>query len=246
MEDSFMRTKLSILSVGLAIALIVGGCNKKSSNPATSPQTSTTPTFPVVSIKGPNTNSTDTYAQTVKAYATSVSQLTTPSFLGAIITVSPTQSGNTWTWAGTEGNFTVTATATQQTDGSLTWSATLNGTDPSSGTTYNNFVAMTGSSSADGKSGDFKSYVDNTTTLDGDFAWSTNASGALTATLQSYTNGSVTNKITIVNSSDGSGELDAYSGTVLTFKATWVANGSGTWWTYDSGTGTQTGTGTWS
>jgi hypothetical protein len=139
----------------------------------------------------------------------------------------------------------VTAGANKQTDWSYTWSLTLNGTESGSSTTYNNWVAFTGTSSADGKSGDFKAYDDNTTTLAGDFVWSVDANSKLTATLTSYSSGTADGKVVIVNNADGSGELDAYSGTVLTFKSTWVASGAGTWWTYDSSTGTQTGTGTW-
>ena len=240
-----MRTRLFLFTIGLAIALVAGGCNKKSSSP-TSPQT-TTPTFPLVTIKGPNTNSTDVYAQTTKATCSSVSALTTPAFLGALITVNPTQNGNTWTWTATEGTLSITSTATKQSDGSYTWSATLNGMDPQDSVVYNNWVALTGSSSADGKSGDFKSYNINVTTLEGDFIWTTNASGVLTATLQSYSsNGTtVTGKIVITNNTDNSGELDEYTGTVLVFKSTWVTAGSGTWWTYDQSSGAQTGTGTW-
>lgn len=240
-----MRTRLFLLTIGIVIALVAAGCNKKSSSP-TAPQT-TAPTFPLVTIKGPNTNSTDQYAQTTKATCASVSALTTPAFLGALITVNPTQSGNTWTWSATEGTLTITSTATKQSDGSYTWSAKLNGMNPSDSVTYNNWVALTGSSSADGKSGDFKSYVVNATTLEGDFTWTTNASGVLTATLQSYSSdgSTVTGKLVITNNSDNSGELDVYTGTVLTFKSTWVAAGSGTWWTYSVTTGAQTGTGTW-
>jgi hypothetical protein len=241
-----MRTKLFLFTFAVAMALVAAGCSKSSS--PTSPQTSSAPTFPLVTIKGPNTNSTNTYAQTTKATCASVSALTTPAFLGALITVNPTQSGNTWTWTATEATLSITSTATKQSDGSYTWSATLNGIDPSDSVHYNNWVALTGSSSADGKSGDFKSYNVNATTLEGDFIWSTNASGVLTATLQSYSsNGStVTGKLVITNNPDNSGELDEYTGTVLVFKSTWVAAGTGSWWTYDSGTGTQTGTGTWS
>jgi hypothetical protein len=240
-----MRTKLFLFTVGLAFALIASGCNKKSSNPVSPTTTSNAPVFPAVVIKGPNTTSNDLYAQETKGYAASVNTLTTPVYLGLVAGVNPTENGNAWTWTATQGNFTVTATANKQADGSYTWSLTLNGTESGSSTTYNNWVAFTGTASADGKSGDFKAYDDNTTTLTGDFVWSTNASGTLTATLTSYTNGAADGKMVIVNNADNSGELDAYTGTVLTFKSTWIASGAGSWWTYDNSTGAQIGTGSW-
>jgi hypothetical protein len=241
-----MHTKLYLLTIGIAIALVGAGCSKKSSSP-TSPQTSNAPTFPSVVVKGPTTNSTDQYAQTTKAYATEANALTSTALFAAFSGLNPTQNGSTWTWTVTEQTLTVTFTETQQADGSLTWSWKQNGTDPQTQVVYNNWVFFSGTHNADGKSGDWKVYNDNTTTVAGDYAWSTNASGVLTATLTSYnTDGTLDGKLVIVNNTDNSGEVDVYTGTVLTFKATWVASGSGTWWTYNSTSGTQTSTGTWS
>lgn len=243
-----MQTRNVLFTIGLVIALVATGCNKSSTNNPTSPQQTTAPTFPTVTLKGPNTNSSDTYAQLTKQTVASVSVLTTPTFLSALILVNPTQSGNVWTWSATEGSLTITGTSTVQNNGGYVWSAKLNGLDPSDSVTYNNWQALYGSSSADGKSGNFSSYDVNTTTLASTFVWATAADSVLTATLTSYdTNGTtVTGKIVIINNPDNSGELDEYSGTTLVYKSVWVAAGSGTWTTYDSSTGTQTGTGTWS
>ena len=124
-----MHTKLYLLTIGIAIALVGAGCSKKSSSP-TSPQTSNAPTFPSVVVKGPTTNSTDQYAQTTKAYATEANALTSTALFAAFSGLNPTQNGSTWTWTVTEQTLTVTFTETQQADGSLTWSWKQNGTDP--------------------------------------------------------------------------------------------------------------------
>jgi hypothetical protein len=208
-------------------------------------EASTAPTFPTLTLKGPNTNSSDSHAQLTKNTITSFNAGFAPTYVALLTTVNPTQSGDTWTWSLVQGTLTVTTTATKQNDGSYMWSVKLNGTDPYTDSTYNNWVAITGTSTSDKKSGNFNTYARNTTVVIGNVVWSTDANGKLTATFTSYGNGLSTGKGVVVNNSDDSGELDLYTGSVVTYKSTWVASGAGTWWTYDS-TGTQTGTGTWS
>ncbi len=238
-----MITRQILFLVGVVVVLLVAGCNKNSTNP-TGPTTQ--PSFPSVTLKGPNTNSTEAHAVETKTNISALNTMTSPTYLAALILITPTQNGNVWTWAFTQGTLTLTATATTQTDGSNAWSVKLNGKDPSTDSTYNNWIAVTGTSSADGKSGDFKTYNINSTVLAGEIVWSTDASNKLTATFTAYTNGTASGKSIVTNNADGSGELDSYVGTILVFKSTWVAAGTGTWWTYDATTGNQTGTGTWS
>ncbi|HEY6952529.1 MAG TPA: hypothetical protein VI758_08975 [Bacteroidota bacterium] len=240
-----MRTRHFLFTLGTALALVAGGCDKKDST-TTGPQTNTPPPFPSVTVTGPSTTSSDTYAQTTIAYATAFGALTNPAMFTPFSGQNSVQSGNTWTWTVTAGTLTITFTTTKEADGSYTWSWKQNGYDSSSHTTYVNWVFISGSRSADGKNGEWMIYEDNTTTLSARLTWATNAGGTLTATWFGYTNGVITDKLVIVNNSDKSGELTVYDGTVLIFKSTWIANGSGTWWTYSSSTGLQTGTGTWS
>ncbi len=238
-----MKTKLYLLIVAIVVALVAAGCNKSSS---TSPQTSQPPTFPSVTFKAPATNSTDSYATMTKSYATSINAYSSGALFAAFGGMNPAQNGNTWTWTITEGTLTVTYTMTKLADNSVTWQWMENGTDQSTGAVYHNWVFFSGSRSADGKSGDWKVFQDSTTNLAADFAWSTSATNVLTGTLKVYaSNGTtITDQLTVINNGDGSGEVDVYTGAVVTFKATWVASGAGTWWTYNT-SGTQTGTGTW-
>ncbi len=241
-----MRTKLYLVTIGIAIALVATSCNKKSSSP-TAPQSSTPPAFPSVTVKGPNTTSTDSHAQLAVTYSAEVNALANSALFGAFAGLNPAQTGSTWTWTVVESTLTVTFTETQNADGSISWSWKENGTDPSTHVTYSNWVFFSGTRSADGKSGEWKVYNDNTTILAADFTWSTSASNVFTGTLQGYnSSGVLTDKIVVINNADGSGEVDAWNATVLVFKATWVAAGTGTWTTYDSTTGAQTATGTWS
>jgi hypothetical protein len=226
----------------LAIATIIASGCSKSSSPS-SPPTTTTPTPPSITFKGPNTNSSDTYAQMVKSMAASFTGLT--SLYSPYFATNPKQNGSTWTWTVTEPpSLTATFTATKQSDGSFVWKLVLNGKSSSDSTTYNNWTALQGTSSADGKNGDWKVYQTNTTILAGEFIWSTDNAGKLTGTLRSYSEtGTLSGSIAIINNSDGSGEIDEYDGNALVFKAVWTSSGSGTWWSYNNGT--QTGTGTW-
>jgi hypothetical protein len=123
------------------------------------------------------------------------------------------------------------------------WKLVLNGVDPSDGVSYNNWTALQGTTSSDGKNGSFKAYEENKTTFELEFDWTT-VNSVLTGTHKEYDNGAFTGRNVIVNNPDNSGSMMLYTGAVNTKKATWIANGSGQWWSYNS-SGAQTGTGTW-
>jgi hypothetical protein len=223
----------------LLFAFILSGCSKDDSSPTE--QQVTAPTVPALVFKGPNTASTETNAQMIKSYVAAMNTFTT--MFAPYQYLQSVRDGNTWTWTYTEGTLTVKMTSTSQSDGTYLWKLIFNGKDPSSTLTYNNWTGMEGSTSADGKSGSWKIYDDNTTTIAGDFSWST-TNNILTGTQKEYTNGTSTGQIVLVNNPDNTGEMRVYTGTVVTYKATWTATGSGQWWTYGS-TGAQTGTGSW-
>jgi hypothetical protein len=240
-----MRTKFVLFTIAVAVAVVLAGCSKSSTTPNSPVTQNTAPSFPSVTVSGPTTTSTEAHAQLAVGYAAEVNAYSNSGLFGAFAGMNGTQNGNTWTWTITEGTLGVTFTETKQSDGSYTWSWVENGTDPSTKVTYSNWTFFSGNRTSDGKNGDWKVYKDNTTVVAADFSWTTNASGTPTGTVLGYTSGTLATKIAVVNNSDKSGEVDVYAGTVLTFKATWIASGAGSWWMYDSGTGTQTGTGTW-
>jgi antitoxin component YwqK of YwqJK toxin-antitoxin module len=104
-----------------------------------------------------------------------------------------------------------------------------------------------GTTSADGKNGSWTFFEPGHTGKTEDYTYSTDASGVLTGTWYIYnSNGTLGEKIVIVNNPDTSGRVEDYSnGTVMSYKSVWAANGSGTWYTYNSTSGVQSGTGTW-
>jgi hypothetical protein len=223
----------------LALALI--GCSKDNNSPMQPPNVA--PPLPSITFNGPVTNSQDQNAQQAKLHVQ-----TTNAYINILAPFTGQQgtlNGNTWTWTYSLQTLTATLTATQQSDGSYYWRLVLNGTDAGSSTTYNNWTAIDGTTSADGKNGNFNAYAPNTTTLLAGFAWSTSSNGVLTGTFKLYDNGStVASQIDIVNNSDGTGEVRLSTGGTLSFRAAWLANGSGQWWKYDAN-GNQIGTGTW-
>ncbi len=239
-----MQNKLSLFVLGLALVLVAAGCSKKSS--PTAPQATTPPTFPTVTLKGPQTTSTDTFAVKTRSDIANLNATVTSPYIGLLLLVTPVHNGNTWTWTVTEGTLAISATATTQSDSTNAWTAKINGTVPGDTVAYNNWTAISGTSSADGKSGSFNTYNPNSTTLAGMAVWTTSSTGQLVATFSVFSQGIMVGKSIVTNNADNSGELDEYEGTTLVFKSTWVAAGSGTWWTYDSNTGVQTRTGTWS
>ena len=204
------RLLMSLIVVLLA-ALMIAGCSKNESSP-TEPEGGT-PTIPTVSFKGPNTNSQDNNAVMVKSYVAAINALTTA--FAPLAALPGVQNGNVWTWTYTDRTLTIRFTATRQGDGSYVWKMVLNGIDPDDQTVYNNWTAIEGTSSADSKSGSWKIYAENTTTLEAEYIWTT-VNNVLTGTLKEYTNNVVSYQTVVTNNPDNSGELKVYTQEELT------------------------------
>lgn len=223
------------------LALAIIGCSQNDKS-LTQPQ-NTPPSLPSIAFTGPNTGSQDPNAQQTKLHVQTINGYT--NILAPFTGLQGTPNGNSWTWTYNVQNLTATLTVTQQSDGSYYWKLVLNGTDPNTNTTYNNWTALDGTTSAGGKSGSFKGYTPNTTTPLAEFSWVTSSNGVLTGTFKLYDNtGGVISQIDIVNNSDGSGEVRLSTAGTLSFKAVWLANGSGQWWRYDAN-GNEIATGSW-
>ncbi len=236
--------KNTTIRLALLFALILGftvaGCKKDSTTTGPSTQK---PTAPVITVTGPKTQSSDTHALQAQSYAGMVNGFA--GFAQPYAQMPGTQNGNVWTYTYTVGTFTVTMTATVATNGDAAWKLVYNGTEPGDTTVFHNWVAMEGTTTADGKSGNWKIYYLNSTVLEALFTFSTNAAGAVTSELAVYDEHSVLQaKYKFINNKDGSGELDLYTGTTLIQKITWTSTGSGSWWTYDNN-GNQTGHDVW-
>ncbi len=240
------KLNLHALFIFAIILMLVQGCSKKDDSSPTAPSTpSTPPTAPTINFRGPQTSSQDTYAQLTVTYATMFN-----GFSGLFAPLSSSQGawvGNTWTWSVTSGTLTVTYTCTRQTDGSYTWKCTLNGTD--SPHVYTNFTVWEGMVNAANNGGSWSVYDEDATAAgvkSVEYTWATDGSGVLTGTFKGYDNGVLSVRYVVTNNTNGSGEVNFYDGTVLVYKATWTATGTGQWWIYDSSTGTQSNAGTWS
>lgn len=228
-----MKKLYSFFIFIILISFLVASCSKKEDNPAAPEEKA--PGMPSVTFEGPNTNSSDQYALMTKSSVAAFNffpQMLSSAFSAA----TPKNSNGDWQWvvsSGTGGSETMTAT--KKSDGSYYWALIFNGN--LSNKIYNNFKALEGTTSADGKSGSWKVFEDNSSTVAGEFTWSTNSSGVLTGTLLDYgSNGTVSQKVELTNKADKSGELRMYDdNNVLTFRSAWNADGTGTWHVYENG-----------
>ncbi len=231
-----VRRVIRILAIGTTAALLLSGCT----NSPTEPQ-QTTPTIPSLAFKGPKTNSSDPNVQSIDSVVTIMNVYTQQ--LSLLKALPGVQKGNTETWTYPLHSLTYTLTATLQPDGSAQWILVINGTD-TSGAMYNNFTVGRGRTSADGKNGTWDVYDSTSTTPVSELTWTTN-NNVLTGTLKSFQGESVDAQMVLINNPDNSGQLTLYAGTTLTYKAAWLADGTGNWWTYNPN-GSQSGTGFWS
>jgi len=230
--------KLYFLVILLFASVLITSCSKKDDNPAAPGETA--PGIPSVSFKGPNTSSTDQFAQQTKSIVTSFNAYPML-FSGMFASVKPSGGGNNWNWVLSPGNgATETFTGTKNSDGSYSWKLVFNGTVDD--VSYNNFKAMDGHTSADGKSGNWRIYEDNTTTLVAEFSWTTSSSGVLSGNLIEYDGPDISGQMTVVNNTDNSGELKIYGqNSEMQFNSTWKADGTGEWHSYDNGLETTNG-----
>lgn len=237
-----VRNVLLVLMIGVVIA----GCSKSSSPANTIGPGSSAPQLKTPQFKGPASTSAsaDTSQGALIAKSTAAEFNALTSGFMAFYSGSGTHSGNSWTWTFTENGLTGTWTATSSSTG-YDWSFVENGTSGS--TAYNNWTALSGTESSDGKSGSWTIYYTNTDTPEAVASWSTGGSGNLTGTVLVYnTSGTQTGKWIFTDNADNSGELKTYSGSVLTWDIKWSSNGSGTWVEYDPYTGAEVNSGSWS
>jgi hypothetical protein len=227
------------LTVIAILAMVAAGCSKEDSSTTEPEQTAPTP--PNISFKGPTTSSTDINPQKVKSMVASFNAYSVA--LSPYSALPAVQKGNVWTWTYTQGTFSITFTGTAQADGTNAWKMVMNGPDPSSGVTYNNWTRIEGTSSANGQNGSFKAFDTNSTNQTGEFTWST-VNNILTGIQKAIDQSVMIARVVVINNPNGTGEVTTYTGTTLAYHAVWQANGSGEWWSYDQN-GQQNGTGIW-
>lgn len=144
---------------------------------------------------------------------------------------------NSWKWSWSNGSLTVTITSTVLGDGTTEWQVNINGTE--GGLTYNDWIAMTGQVSADGRSGNWTFYQVNSTDVAATCTWNTDANGNYTVTFQADQM-----KWVYTANADGSGSVLCYDNNKLVFQAEWQADRSG-WWKVFDDNGNEINGGTW-
>ncbi len=241
----------SLRSIGLLLALtvIVAGCSKSSSPTGSSGTSAPALTAPVFS--GPDSSATaDTSQAAIVAMGAAATFNAISSGYVALFTgLSATQSGNSWTWSHsytTGGKWTWTATSTSN---GYNWTLVENGTTPSG--TYNNWTALSGYQSTDGKTGHWVIYSNGTTAVSDSVGWSTDVSGTVSGTIVIYNNSGVVNETMVYtsNKTTHTGTLVIYGGPALApykvWNIAWTSSG-GTWTEYDpTNGGAVVGAGTW-
>ncbi|MGE5352806.1 MAG: hypothetical protein ACM3P0_12035 [Acidobacteriota bacterium] len=229
-----MRKLYSVLILLLA-ALLISSCSKEEKNP-TEPggeNNSKAPGLPNVTFKGPNTQTNDLYALRTKASVESFN--TYPLLINSVFSaVQPSSSDGEWRWVvNPGGTASETFIGKKNSDGGYYWSLILNGKIQN--TSYDSWKAFDGTTSADGKSGNWKVYDKNTVNLVGEFTWSTNSAGILKGIFIEYSNGTTSGKYEVTNNPDNSGSLKIYTKNVLEFESSWKSDGTGDWHSYENG-----------
>jgi hypothetical protein len=218
-----------------AALLLLTGCKKEESSPTSTP-TTTQPTTPSISFQGPNTQSSNQYAQLAKSNAQVINGYSS-SFL-AFSSLPGTQNGNVWTYTiDVPGQYSETITATQNADGSVSWKFSFNGSF--GGVSVTNWVYLEGTTNADGKSGNLKFYETGKTVVQFEITWATDSQGLETGTYYIYSAGVLQSRVEMTNKTDGAGSMKIYTkkqnatALFLSMDINWLANGTGTYDLYD-------------
>lgn len=146
----------------------------------------------------------------------------------------------TWSWRTELAPYQITIQATRNNDETVAWELRMNGQAGGS-VSLNNWLAAEVTAAAEAKSGTFKYYVLNTTTLSSEGNWRIDAQNAKTINVQ--TNGK---NFAYLSNADRSGNFQVQDmNGRKTFEASWDTNGAGMWAEYDPISGQVTGNGTW-
>ncbi len=230
----------------LILGTFVAGCSKSSGPGGTIGPGTAAPQLKTPQFKGPGSASAtaDTSQGALLATTTADEFNALSAGFMAFYTGNGAHSGNSWTWTYTDNGLTGKWTATSSSTG-YNWGFVENGTAGS--ITYNDWTALSGTESSDGKSGSWTFYHTDTDTPEAVANWTTDGSGNLTGTILEYNaSGNQTGKWIFTDNADNSGELKMYTGNTLTWDIRWISSGSGTWVEYDQNTGAAVNSGSWS
>ncbi|OFX43705.1 MAG: hypothetical protein A2046_03580 [Bacteroidetes bacterium GWA2_30_7] len=254
-----MKSKLfTFLLIFGVITLGMVGCKKDKEEPEPEPQpvTTTKPSIAsktqIVTVPTKLQSSTDSNAATAVGYLNTMNSLTTYTSIftpPANATHSTNKnSTDTWNWTYDDGQghtfafvYTYSVTSTQH-----IWDIKLgiNGATP--------VDYAHAEETLDGTVGNMSFYYSALSNYAGTdlsnyywyYTWNVDANGYGNITMEAHNGTTDVLKYTATVNSDGSGEVNYYINSVLKYRLTWTAAGTGTWYVYDEN-GTET-TGTWS
>jgi len=211
------------MSVLVVIALLVGSCDKKSTEP-----TSEKPNIPVLVFSQPGFAS-DSCG--LGAYILVLSGTTLASYTSYFAALPATESNGTWTWVLADSGVTYTLTGKLESDGKYHWQVRMNGTVTGTTTTYSNFLYIEGTSAPDGSSGNLTIYDEtnpSTSTIAAKITWSTPSAGTILIVLELYSSGQPDQQVTINSTKTAGGTVtmaqwngSAYGSTM--FSAIWTS-----------------------
>lgn len=215
----------------IMISLIgINGCSEDNSDPGSpeSGNNNTPPSLPSVNFPAPRSDNRNPVMSLISGYVQSINVLRI--YSDAVKGIEAERQNDNWVWSYVRDSLTITLTASQLPNGDYQWNVFLSGTKDNS--FYDNWLSAAGISSADGKTGTWKIFRDNSTILEGEYLWDKSADGTITGTAIAYRDGAETGRIELLNHPDSSGQVIVYVLDNLFFKADWQTDGSGHWWRY--------------
>ena len=230
-----------LLCVGMLLltAIFISGCSKSSTGPGGNAPTLVAPVLvgPVPSLSA----DTSVTALTVIGF---VAQFDTigAGYVSLFIGLSGSESGNVWTWTHqypTGGTIRWTDSTTSN---GGDWKLVENGSFPNG--SFDNWIALTGYESSDGKTGNWVIFNDNSTAPADSVEWSTDQQGNLDGeAVVCNSSGEVTQTVVFSGvNANHTGEAKLYAGPISTSyeDVNWTPNG-GTWTIYFEGVAVNNG-----
>ncbi|NOX88735.1 MAG: hypothetical protein GXO77_06895 [Calditrichaeota bacterium] len=184
----------------------------------------------------PQANLTVTYLNLLNSFQTYTNLLTPQGQTRKVGDAAGTTDGPPWVYSWTNGTLKITLTINIE-DRQYHWKVVYDGSLGE--INFDNFVFIEAWSALDGKSGSLVVNDNKTGSKVLEWNWQKDDEDTVTMTFWGYLSDV---KIIATQKADLSGSLEYYEGSQLTFKATWTSDGSGSWWVYDNGTVSDSGT----
>lgn len=220
-----MKKAIFLWLITLLCSILTLSCFEKF-NPSESQES--IPEIPQLLIfKGPNsTNAPQDLHESLKEFNNRVS--TGFTYLSIATIKKPKVEGHKATWNVSAGGFTSLIIAEKSDDETVHWTISVNGSDTN--TSYDNWVAMEGTSNMDGTSGLWHVFEENSTVEIGIYRWKVSDNNQKEG---SFSNNNVTITHKVVNLPDQSGNFYKKENDKKVYEAIWDKSGAGSWQKWD-------------